>query len=331
VNEWIIAIARNLPPGRDPDDDSVPAILFFVQHEEMIFHRHFESLQHLFAGLDVAFQDLLARCREQDARLPSALRTSDPDMIPVLIDLLPPTIRIRCAPTPEATRALERSIQPSRPSPVATPSPVRPSVAVPIYRVAAEMYASPPWRLFHEGTLFIMNAPDLGLEQAALTFAVRENGLVMFLPFREHRTGQRYVNLCREIGNQPAWLAAPPYLTLGFATAPVSQEERERMNRLGWKASDPNVVPFLAACDGPSKPSRPATLAERDIVAAAAFSFLEMLDQDWHAGHFDNRGRCHTLNFKLFGDDRPPIAVELIWTENPTPSPAVRVSPQKPN
>jgi hypothetical protein len=98
------------------------------------------------------------------------------------------------------------------------------------------------------------------------------------------------------------------YLTLGFTTAPVSQEEHERMNGLGWKGSDPRVVPFLAVCDGPAKPSRPATLAERDIMAAAAFSFLEMLDQDWRTGHFEKGGRGHTLSVKLFGDDRRPMA-----------------------
>ncbi len=160
----------------------------------------------------------------------------------------------------------------------------------PFFRATAAFYRAAPWRLaVDDRCLFLVSAPKLGLEEAAVTIVGAQDEQFGFVVFEDLDALDAFVESADALEGDDVPYGMPTFLSMNFERGEeIPESLREEITANDWEIAGPDAYPWVVRTEDlqPHLPTR-AELACVEAIAAAVTH--AMADEDplraaWEGG-----------------------------------------------
>jgi hypothetical protein len=273
-------------PGLAPPDGPIArvAIWTVAMGRELLANELLAPGEDPIAGCVDALRTAL---REAPDRTPSCVRVASRELAAALRAVLPASIEVVRAPTPEVddlaaalAEFVDDHLANATPPTYLAPGVDADGIAS-IFRAAARLHRAAPWDVFPDDTSLLavtIDALDVR-EQVVSVIGQAGEGYAMLL-FRDAASFDDHVAIAESLEEGEIPELVSPNLTLNFEPgedlAPVLREE---IATHGWEVAGPEAYPWVTAMQADLS-VRPPTPREHTILDAVATALVDWIERD---------------------------------------------------
>ncbi|HKY34614.1 MAG TPA: hypothetical protein VJN18_01635 [Polyangiaceae bacterium] len=291
--DWIAGMVQ------EDDLESDQVTLVWIQGDEVLAERTVVSSD-ATAALIGTFTEALVK---RQAVRPTRIRVQGEGMAEVLRSMIPPSISVVRAPTPELITVFERRAGlPAGSYTGQLPTGTARFLEVPpLGRVASEIYAQLSRRLHPSRTVARFECAAVGLEDAGVVERAPSGELPSLTVYRDYGA---MLEALRRAPHSEAWDAELVRDRISYVRRPsMTEHERQALSDIGWYF-DPcelQLQPVAEVLDG-RKAVRAPNEVEREALTVAAFAMVAMLaEYPGNISLVEDQAQ-YTMLFKLGGD-----------------------------
>ena len=290
-HDWVAGMVQ----VTDKDEETDLVTIVWLEGSKLLAEKTIPSTE-----AHSALATTLADAVFKEGRRPLRVRVQGEGMASALRLIMPPSVNVVRAPTPELIAFLEkREGLPTGAFAQQVPTSSAHFLELPPFgRVAAEVFANLSRSGYAPQTMVRLSSAALGLEDALVVHRVPPGDLPYLVVYRDY---QAMCDALRDVAQNEAWEAnLARYRISYFRDASMTEEERNGLHSLGWwfDLREPDLRPVAAVGDGARM--RPPSDEELEVLTAAAYATSVMLDER-HG--FSSTDPTSSLVLKL-GNDR---------------------------